>query len=362
MRAASPAFGRVVAGSHRIAVRADILLNRSVIAEGVPLVDGRVNFDRSAARLATLSATIADPTRLPLSPSDIYTPFGYEVRIWRGVYVGAAPELLPLGTFPIQSSYIDGVGLATDITGEDRSRLVSDARFEDDYQIAAGTNYATAIQALITDGVTGFEFLFPSTTFTTPLLTFAAQSDRWEAAQGMARSLGNEIFFDGLGRCVMRPEPTFADDPVATIAEGSNMVSAGIELDRTNAYNRVIATSSNASLDAQYRGVATDDDPSSPTYYDGPFGRKPRFYSSPFLASDAQCDSAAAAVLASGLGVASSLSLVAVPDPRYEASDVILARRAALELNHVHIIESFSIGLGPEPPMPITTRARQVAA
>lgn len=361
MRVATDEFGRVVAASHQMAVRADILLNRVVIDEGLPLVDGQVNFDRTAARLANLSAGFADPFRLPLSASDLYTPFGYEVRIWRGVYVGSTPELLPLGTFPIQSSYIDGVTLATDINAEDRSRLVSDARFEDDYQIAAGTNYVTAITNLISAGVTGLEYLFPSTTFTTPLLTFAAQDDRWEAAQGMASSLGNEIYFDGLGRCCMRPEPTFADNPVATIAEGSNLVAAGIGLDRAGAYNRVIATSSNASLTAQYRGVATDDDPSSPTYYYGPFGKKPRFYASPFLASTAQCESAATAVLNAGLGVASSLSLVALPDPRQEPSDVVLVRRASLELDHVHIIEKMSIGLGPESSMPIQTRARQVA-
>lgn len=390
MRVSSDIFDGIVSGSHLLVTRVDVLFNREVRVEGLPLVDGTVNYDRTAARLARFQGTFADPLRLPLDSSDIYTPFGYELRIWRGVGVDpgngdylyydgeqlffngealtlgnpeATIELVALGTFPIQSSFIDGVSLVTDVTCEDRSRLVSDARFEDDYQVAAGTNYADAIEALVAAGVDGLEYLFPSTTFTTPLLTFAAQSDRWEAAQGMARAIGMELFFDGLGRLTMRPTPTFADNPVKVIreGEGGNLVAVGIELDRTEAYNRVIAFSSNAAVDPPVRGVATDSDPFSPTYYDGPFGQKPRFYSSPFIVTQEQADSAAAAILADELGVASGLSFSAVPDPRLECGDVVLFQRAVLEVDDAHIVEKLTIGLGPESPMTGTTRVRQAA-
>lgn len=358
MRSASDAFSRVIAKSHQSVTRADILFDRSVIAQGVAVVDGRISYDRTAARLAALDCTIADPVRIPTSSSDVLTPFGYEVRVWRGI----AGELLPLGTFPIQSSAVGAIDLLTSIRALDRSQLVSDARFEDDYQIVAGTNYATAIEDLISDGVDGLEFLFPSITFTTPLLTFAAQDDRWEAAQKMARSCGMEILFDGLGRCVMRPEPTFDTTPVATIAVAANMIDSAVSLDRATAYNRVIAVSSNAGTGDQYRGVATDDDPASPTYYFGPFGRKPRFYASEFIASDAQAESAAAAILASNLGVAKTVNISAVPDPRLECSDVVQVTCPELDLDDLHIIDTLTIGLGPEEPMTGTVRAQEGVA
>lgn len=358
MRSASDSFARIIARSHQIATRVDVLFDRAVVTEGVAVVDGTISYDRTAARLARLDCTIADPLRVPTSTTDQLTPYGYELRVWRGI----PGELLPLGTFPIQRSAIDAIGRVTYVSALDRSQLVSDARFEDDYQIAAGTNYATAIEDLIDDGVTGLEYLFPSVTFTTPLLTFSAQEDRWDAAQRMARAIGHEILFDGLGRCVMRPEPTFDTEPVATIADGSNLVSAGMSLDRAEAYNRVIAFSTNASTGDQYRGVATDDDPQSPTYYSGPFGKKPRFYYSEFIASDAQAESAAAAILAANLGVAKSFDFSAVPDPRLECSDVVRITNSALGVDDLHIIDSLTIGLGPEEVMSGTSRAQEGVA
>lgn len=355
MRSASEAFARIIAGLHDLEVRADVLFDREVIEEGLAVNDGRVRFDRAAARLAALDCTIADPLRIPTDPTDILTPFGYELRVWRGI----PGELLPLATCPIQRSSVDAVDGLTVVSALDRSQLVSDARFEDDEQIAAGTNYATAIQDLIEAGVPGLEFLFPSVSFTTPLLTFSAQDDRWEAAQKMARSIGHEILFDGLGRCVMRPEPTFETEPALIIADGSNLIDVRVALDRAPAYNRVIAFSTNASTGAQYRGVATDDDPTSPTFYDGPFGRKPRFYYSEFIASNAQATSAAAAILASGLGVAKMVDFSALPDPRLEGSDVVKITNERTGIDALHIVDSLTIELGPEGPLTGASRAQE---
>jgi hypothetical protein len=392
VRAASAAFANLIAGSHQMSSRVDVMFDRQVIAEGVPVVAGQIDYDRTAARLARCTVTIADPLRVPVSATDILAPFGYELLVWRGVqptslsaelltttggaplatsdgYMlttgalpGLQPELVPLGVFPIQASSVDGVTLVSTLSGEDRSRLVSDARFEDDYQIAAGTNYATAIQTLISAGVSGLEYLFPSVTFTTPLLTFAAQEDRWDRAQQMAKSIGHELLFDGLGRCVMRPEPTFSSTPVAAIAEGVNMTGAAVSLTRDGAYNRVIAASQNASTGDQFRGVATDNNPASPTYYFGPFGRKPRFFYSEFIASNAQAEAAAAAILAQNIGVARSVDFSAVPDPRLECSDVVQITRSALGIDDLHIIDQLTIGLGADAPMSGQSRTQQVTS
>ena len=273
----------------------------------------------------------------------------------------SGPEMVPLGVFRIHTSAVDGVSLVTSISGEDRSRLVSRARFEEPYHIAAGTNYNDAIEAMISDGVSGLEFLFPSTSFTTPALTFDAQSDRWEAAQKMSKSIGNEILFDGLGRCLQRPTPTFSADPVATITEGFNLTDIGLTLDANDVYNRVIAESRNASTGETFRGVATDDDPASPTRYAGEFGQSPRFFYSEFIASDAQAESAAASILVGELGVPTRVQFSVVPDPRLECSDVVHMRRESLGIDSLHIIETLNMGLGPEDTMSGTTRA-QVAA
>lgn len=359
MRSASLAFANTIAGSHQMVSRCDVLFNRQVVLEGLRVIGGQINFDRTAARLARLNVTVAEPTRLPLSAGDVLSPYGYELLVWRGVQLGATSEMVPLGVFPIQTSDIDGVTLSTTITAEDRSRLVSDARFEDVTQIAAGTNYATAIQNLIATAVAGLEYVFPSVGFVTPLLTFAAQDDRWDAAKNMAKSIGHELLFDGFGRLVLRPEPTFRLAAVATIAEAANMVDVSAGLTRVTAYNKVIATGSNASNGVAYRGEAADLDPASPSYYFGPFGKKPRFFSSEFLASDTQCVAAAAGLLAANLGVTRSVNFAAIPDPRLECSDVVRIVRSALKMDKLHIIDTLTIGLSVGDAMTATTRSSQ---
>lgn len=378
MRFASAAFARAVALPHKLAVRVDVLYNREVIFEGVPVDDGSVQFDRTAAHLAQLSLTVADPVRVPVEPSSFLTPFGYELRVWRGLVIPGrdaylrdefgnvltdefgdpltdenahrepVTELLPLGTFPIQRSFVEGVTLGTSISAIDRSKAVSDARLEEDVQIAAGTNYADAIASLLDLALPGLEPNFPTVSETTPLLTFAAQTDVWPEVQRMARAFGHELYFDGLGVPSLRPEPTFQSEAAARVALAENLVSADLALDRANAYNRVVAFSSNASLGTQYRGVATDDDPNSPTNYFSGFGKKPRFYASEFIASQAQADSAAAAILASGLGVGKEINFAAVPDPRLECSDVVQVYYPRLELDSLHILDKMAISLGPE--------------
>lgn len=361
MREASAEFANVITGSHEVAVRVDVLFNREVILEGLNVVAGSVEFDRTRPIRSTLDLELAEPTRLPTGSSNILSPYGYELRVWRGVRVAGTDHLVALGTFPIQRSTVQGVTLATSIQAEDRARQVADARFTDAYTVAAGTNYATAIQALIEDGVDGLEFSFPTTTFTTPALVFDLMTDRWEAARQMATSIGMELFFDGLGVCTMRPEPTFDANPVATIATGTNFVDATVMLDRSTAYNGVIAVGNNPAV-GPVRGEAFDLNPESPTYYNGPFGRKPRMHYSEFYASDAQAASGAAAILAANLGVARSTEATVVPDPRIEASDVVDVQWADLSLSAVHIIDAGVIGLGPEDPMVLTVRAQLEAS
>jgi hypothetical protein len=121
----------------------------------------------------------------------------------------------------------------------------------------------------------------------------------------------------------------------------------------------VVAAGRNADNDTEFTGTATDDDPASPTQYDGPFGKKPRFHFSEFYASTAQATAGAEAILAAQLGVARSLSFAVLPDPRLEVGDVVEIRNTALEVDELHIIDTLTIGLGAGDPVTGTTRTRQ---
>jgi hypothetical protein len=168
-----------------------------------------------------------------------------------------------------------------------------------------------------------------------------------------------EVWFDGTG--TLRITPVAGSSAVvAELHEGATgvLVQAAAQWTRAGTYNRVIATGENSTQDAPpVRGVATDDTPSSPTYYHGPFGHVPRFYSSPFLTTDAQCVSAATAILQRQLGATKSVSFGSLVLPYLEPRDVVSIRRARAGINETHVIDKLSIPLGAAGTMTGTTRA-----
>ena len=349
----------LIGGSHQIAVECFALYNRVPVTGNLAIVGGSVTLDRTAAQRGRCSITLAEPLLIPSSSGGPLTPYGAEIGLRRGVvHADGTRELGPLGIFPIQTSSLDGVSLVTVIQGIDRSQLVVDARLEDDHAVAAGTNYVTAIQNLIAAGVPGLNYITTATGYTTPALVFAAQADRWASARGMAKSIGYELFFNGVGDCVMRPEPVFSSVPQWTVSEGAGgvLLSAVLAMDRAPAYNRVVASGENTGATTVPRGVWTDTDPSSPTNYNGPFGHKPRFFSSTFITTPDQATSAAAAIGTSQQGVARSLSFTTVPNSAMVPGDLVLVKRQALGVNEVHQLDATTIPLTADQPQTGTSR------
>lgn len=363
MRPRSALWDARIIQSHTIVVRADIVYDGVVVAEDLAVVGGEVILDRTAAVRGRCKVDLAEPLMVPNGAGDPLSPYGYEIRLQRGiVYADGTSELMPLGIFGIQKSLVDSNGLISKIDGLDRAQKVADARLEDDYAIASGTNVGTAIQAVLLAAMPSLTFSFASTSYTTPALVLAVESDPWAKALDMARSVGYELFLDGDGVCVFRAEPTVSVAPDWSVVEGENgvLVEAALALDRGPAYNRVIASSTSMGAAAQYRGTATDDTPSSPTYYYGPFGKKPRFYGSPLLASSAQCTAAATGILAGNIGVAKSITFGAVPNPAVEPGDSVLVTRSALGVDEIHMVDVVRIPLTATGVMSAETR--QIAA
>lgn len=363
MRTISARWPAAILQSHTIAYTATVIYNGQTVDAGLAVSSGSVILDRTASTLGRCDLNLAEPFKIPTSSGGVLSPYGYEIAIQHGItYPSGLQELIPLGVFPIQSSQIDGVTLLSSVSALDRSQKVRDSRFVDDYFVSGSTDYATAILALLNAQVTGLDFsLFPAATgFLTPAagLVYQAGGDPWDAATDMATSCGYELFFEGLGRPVLRPEPSFTQSPVWSISEGVALVGATLALDRSPAYNAVVATGENGGAGEVFRAIAIDDDPISPTYYYGGFGRKPKFYASPLITSTAQAQSAADALLLSTRGVARSLNFASIPNPALEAGDPIQVTRAALNLSEIHIIDSLQIDLGVGS-MSGTSRARQ---
>lgn len=366
MRPVSDAFKTALTRSYTLAVRADLLFDRQRQSTVLKLISGSVTLDRTAEIRGRCDVTIGATGLIPTGPFDAITPFGAELQLWRGIAFADGPELVSLGIFGIQDVNVDSTGGTIRIVGFDRAQAVKDAELESTYVVPAGSNYGSAIRALIDAGVPGLEYRFASTDEVTPLLVFADDTDggRWAKALEMATSIGCDLYFDGDGRCVLEPVPDPASDPVATFTDGEDgtLVSASKAWSRAQSYNAVIAYSSNpADSGPPARAIVRDLDPTSPTYWDGPFGRKPKRYASPLITTGTQAQSAAAALLRQVLGVAQGVDVSTVPQPHLEPGDIVRVRNASVELDEVNVLDSVTIPLDLGTAMSAGVRARQVA-
>ena len=362
MRTVSSAFLERIAASHKVAVEITILELGEEIATIATGISGSVTLDSTAATRGRMDVTIAGADLVPFTASDPLAPYGREIQIKRGIEHNGGRELVSLGIFRIDRTQISesSDGLQIRVSGGDRSVRVIDARFEEPYQVAAGTNYATAIEELVAVADASIQFDLTATTRTTPLLTANEGDDRWKLAQDMAGSLGHLLYFDGDGVCVSRPiSSTGATAPAAQLVEGDGglLLTADRVWTRKSTFNRVIATGENTGNGTPVRGVATDDNPLSPTYYYGPFGKVPRFYASPFITTTGQAEDAAAGFLARELGTTQTVDFGTVTNPALEPNDVARVTRLRAGIDEDHIIDALTIGLDAAAAMTGRTRA-----
>jgi hypothetical protein len=366
---ASAAFFAALSGSHTATSRVEVL-DRGLVRAELLVTDGSARMDEGAAVRRSLTCTLGDATGTltPATLSDLLAPAGNELRVWRGVSAPSVTEEVPLGVFGIAdvdiTSEIVG-GVRIDLTAFDRAKKIQEARLDATYVVAAGTNYSAAIQALLRSRMSDITFLFEDSSAVTPGLVFNVGDDPWKHATDMARSIGCELFFDPVGRCVMRTVP---DPDVAAVTwsyvegEGAMILGASKKLTREYTYNGVIASGEGSAITNQQvapvSATAWDDNPHSPTYYLGKFGKKPRLYASPFVTTQAQALSAARAILRQSMGLAEDVSFSAVVNPAHEPGDVVSILVSKSKINARYVLSSFSVPLTHAGTLSATTRRR----
>jgi hypothetical protein len=340
----------------------DATLDLLIEQRGVDQTTGSIDDSTSAIRGRVDLTFVPDDELIPLTPDDLLAPYGNEIRVKRGItYADGSTELVGLGIFGIEEVTVDDTGddISLRLIGLDRAQRVSRARFESPAFVNSGVSATESLLDVIQTVWPDVEYDIAGTSQTLPQLVAAEGDDRWAFCQSMATSLGMELFFDGDGVLILRPIP--GGSAVATLGEGEALLGASRGWVREGTYNRVIATGENLGEGvAPARGVATDTDATSPTYYYGPFGTVPRFYSSPFLSTDAQAADAAAAILAQETGTTQIVSFAALVNPALEPGDVVRITRQRIGIDEDGLIEALTIPLDVEGEMTGRTRAVEV--
>ena len=372
MRDVSERWRETLLGPHTVAIR----VRETSSQEDIPVTGGSVTLDSTASYRATGDITVEDPGFAPLAHDDLLAPYGNELEVCRGIQYEDTeePELVRLGVLRVEEA---AIASGTQCPLADRAAFISDAKFEDDYTVTGGTDYLTAMQDILNDAGRAITYAFPERDVASNTLIASRGDDRWEFVRGMAAFLGMELYFDGDGICTMRVVPVPSGAPVAYLIEGQDGVTVSApsltafekRISRADSHNKWIVVGDNPDVEgAPPVGIAIDDDPDSPTYYYGNFGRKPEIFTSPFVVDETQAEDAAEGKRAKESGLTSSVNFGAFVDPALEPGDLVRITRTMeaadgtlIELaDEDHIIDSLTIPLDAASTMTGVTRASRI--
>jgi hypothetical protein len=163
----------------------------------------------------------------------------------------------------------------------------------------------------------------------------------WTDISALAAAIGGgigELFVNAEGafQIIATPDPN-AVSPVWDFMDGDNHQSGGLltkvtrVLSDAKTVNYVIATGENSTAKTPVKAIATDSDPTSPTYYLGTFGRVVGYEPGrKLLKTQAQVQNAADTYLSWFIGGDDSTTIEGVPNPCLDVNDVIRVRRKSL--------------------------------
>lgn len=372
MRAVSNKFLQTLRGSHLAVFRATVCTTfqtgTSPTGTEITIVGGDVKSSATADVRSTLSLTTAESW--PRLASDLLAPYGNEIYVERGIaYGNGQREFVGLGYFRIDTPEQDEVpdGEVT-IAGSDRMAGIKDARFLSPRQFASTLTNGQLVTTLVTE-------VYPSATISwddtavrddTTGRTIITEDDRARTLKDLVTSLGKIGYwrYDGVFRVETPPAITGAASWTIDAGTQGVLIRMSRGLTREGVYNAVVATGEASDTTAPARAVATNLDPTSPTYYLGTFGPVPKFYSSPFITTNAQALTAATTLLRQQLGLPYQVDLTSVANPAVEPYDVIQVRYPRDSRNRslrdeTHVVDEVTIPLVPTSPIVLKTREQQ---
>ena len=368
----------------------------------------------------TLSFTTAAEDLVPLSDYDPLQIYGNHVYVYRGVVwnlagidpnlykaklpltkewrvpANGAYELVPLGVFRINKVSIDesedgNINISVDAS--DISANIgknawtnpvtvwksaysvpvakSDTTPEAHY---TATSTMDAIKMLIQDrwpkhnafGPPAFNFsgiadkqLTKPVVMGSQTVSTSGSNSPWTDITALATALNAELFVDADGAFNLRavPDPNTVP-PVWSFldGEGGLLTKATRELSDSKAVNYVIATGENTGAKTPIRSVQTDNDPSSPTYYLGTFGRVVGMEPGrKKLTTQAEVDAAAKTYLNWFVGGDESTNIEGVVNPALDVGDVIRVRRQKIGIfDHASVECQLAADIPSNPTAPLT--------
>jgi hypothetical protein len=147
------------------------------------------------------------------------------------------------------------------------------------------------------------------------------------------------------------PDPRYGV-PVWSFDDTDNpsIVEAKRLLSDEQTFNDIVVIGQSSSSQNPVSAEAYDDDPSSPTYILGPYGRVSQRVTFSLITTQDQAQDAANATLYNSLGAAETVTIVVVPMPALEPGDVIQVTTPEVGATGTYYINSMTTSLSPAEP------------
>lgn len=353
MRQVSERLEQILDGSFSVRYVASIARGDRELT-GLDVLVESCSWDASADVEAEASLRVlrVDPdgeSFAPQSMDDLFAPFGSEVTLSVEFSAGSMSETLQVGVYRLVAvprierdvQVLLGewrtVSEVVELVLEDRMSAVVADRFTG---AAVVRNRQSAWAEL--DWLTAFPTVESVPDRAVPANTLY-EREREDAVQKIAGVLGGVAHFDEDGALTVRVAATEVSQTLR-LASGSSVVSIDAEMDSGTVYNGVVVTGKRQDSDGTEfsREVWVSQGPLDPS---GPFGRKPYFFSSDFIYTNAQADAEAQRLL----GIVSTLrgrqvTVTCVLDPRTQLGDLV--RVIDRDVEHVIRVTSIAWGQG----------------
>lgn len=315
MQVVSSRWAPSLAASHRIEVRVQVWRGGKLLATVKPL-SGGVTDDWVTGIRRDLTATFDPSLESLITNGATLIPF-------RGINYGhGAPEILPLGVFPVTSH---NVGILPDRTVQvschDGWQWVTGSTFLRPTSSNTAITVPTQMSRLITD--TG---MWPSVDVqSTSVVSTPSQvwdTDRSQAIADLGTLIGAEAYINRAGSPVVRQRKA-RTAPVLTIA-GSRLIDLSATESTENVYNVVVASTTSADPSVQFPPVIVRiTDPTHPAFpAPGRVIARPYQLTGAFR-SAAEARTAALAKLDKLSAPARRVTITCIPDASLDASDTI---------------------------------------
>jgi hypothetical protein len=364
MRNVTEAFISALRGSHRMVSDVRILTSyqEGVQPEGTLLstIRGSVTLSSTANIRGSATVLIGDVT-WPQLNDDLLTPYGNEAFIRRGIdYGNGTIEWVSLGYFRL-----DDVSQSTNskyplqITCYDRMIGIIEARLLTPVQFFAGITVGEIVETLVWE-------VYPDATIewdddTHGIIvtrTQIAEQDRYGFLNDLITSYGKIMYFDYRGMLVIESVPSTTES-VFDVNAGAHgvLISASRSRTREGVFNAVVVNGIGADTAEPVFAAVIDNESTSPTNYNGRFGKVPYFYTSTFITTTDQAFAAAGSLLSRTTGLPYSVDFDAIVNPALVPYDTIAVSEGTTR--ELHVLDTIDIPLDAESSMTANTRVRE---